>query len=78
MSQRNVERVIGKLVTDEAFRRRFVRHPEDTLLETIACGMELTMCEMQALVAMDMKSLERFAEAIDSRLQKTDIPGGIH
>lgn len=78
MSQRNVERVIGMLVTDEAFRRKFAHEPHDTLLETIGCGLELTDCEMQALEAIDLASLQRFAAAIDLRLQKTEIPGGIH
>jgi len=78
MSQRSVERVIGKLVTDEAFRRRFSARPESTLQETADGGLELTACEMQALAALDTSVLEQFAEAIDPRLQKTDIHGGVH
>jgi hypothetical protein len=78
MSQRSVERVIGRLVTDEGFRRRFAEAPESALRETIGCGLELTACEMQALVAIDARVVARFAEAIDPRLQKTDIQGGIH
>jgi Ribosomally synthesized peptide prototyped by Frankia Franean1_4349. len=78
MSQRSVERVIGRLVTDEAFRRRFAQEPETALRETVGCGLELTPCELQALAAIDAQSVERFADALDPRLQKTDIPGGIN
>ena len=78
MSQRSVERVIGRLVTDEAFRRRFAQRPESTLRETADGGLELTACEMQALAALDASVLEQFADAIDPRLQKTDIHGGVH
>jgi Ribosomally synthesized peptide prototyped by Frankia Franean1_4349. len=78
MSQRSVERVIGRLATDEAFRRRFALQPEDALRESMCCGLELTPCEIQALTRLDARSVERFAEAIDPRLQKTDIPGGLH
>ena len=78
MSQRNVERVIGRLVTDEGFRRRFAREPESALRETVGAGLELTECEMHALANIDARLVERFADALDPRLQKTDIPGGIH
>jgi hypothetical protein len=78
MSQRSVERVIGRLVTDEAFRRRFAEQPEIVLREMVGCGLELTPCELQALAGTDLRSIERFADALDPRLQKTDIQGGIH
>jgi hypothetical protein len=78
MSQRSVERVIGRLVTDEAFLRRFAEQPEVVLRETVGCGLELTASELQALAAIDALAVRRFAEAIDPRLQKTDIQGGIH
>jgi Ribosomally synthesized peptide prototyped by Frankia Franean1_4349. len=78
MSQRSVERVIGRLVTDEGFRRRFAAQPETVLQEAMGCGLELTACEVQALSGIDRQSLQRFADAIDPRLQKTEIQGGVH
>ncbi len=76
MSQRNVERVIGRLVTDEGFRRRFAADPQTTLEELRQCGVELNPCELRALVSVDPRLVERLADAIDPRLQKTDIQGG--
>ena len=38
MSQRNVERVIGLLVTDEGLRHRFLADPKGTLDSLIADG----------------------------------------
>lgn len=76
MSQRNVERVIGRLVTDEAFRRQFAADPRATLHGMIAAGVELNDCEQWALATIDREALGRFADAIDPRLQKSDLHGG--
>ena len=76
MSQRNVERVIGRLVTDESLRRRFAQDPQGTLAELAACGVELTSCELAALEALDARQVERFALTLDPRLQKMDLCGG--
>ena len=70
MSQRNVERVIGRLVTDEKFRRRFESDPVKTLEEMAAAGAELTDVEKRALAGLDARVVARFADAIDPRLQK--------
>ena len=70
MSQRNVERVIGRLVTDEKFRRRFESDPVKTLEEMAATGAELTDVEKRALAGLDARLVARFAGAIDPRLQK--------
>jgi len=77
MSQSNVERVIGQLVTDEAFRRRFTEDARATLQGLVHCWGGLTDCELQALSSLDPQLLARFAEAIDPRLQKTDLQGGV-
>ncbi len=70
MTQRNVELVIGRLVTDEAFRAMFVRDPAATLAQFIERGYELTALEIAALQATDPGLWARTAEQIDARLQK--------
>jgi hypothetical protein len=77
MSQLYVERIIGVLATDEALRRRFIANPKATLLELAQRGMELTPCELGSLGSLDPQELARFAEAIDARLQKTDLQRGV-
>jgi hypothetical protein len=76
MSQVNVERVIGVLATDEGLRLRFASKPRAVLQEMVERGMELTECEVYSLLALDPGDLERFAQAIGPRLQKTDLHGG--
>jgi hypothetical protein len=70
MSQKDVERVIGRLVTDEAFRRRYETDPHAAVMEFIGCGMELTAVELSALVSLDCRVVSRFADALDPRIQK--------
>lgn len=70
MSQRNVERLVGKLATDEGYRRRFFADRAEALRELVEQGCELTTVEMQALLALDSDALESFARGIDPRLQK--------
>jgi putative modified peptide len=70
VSQRNVELMIGRLVTDEAFRATFLRDPAAALRQIIEWGYELTSLEVAALVATDPGLWSRTAEHIDLRLQK--------
>jgi hypothetical protein len=76
MSQKCVESVIGKLVTDEQFRRRFAEDPEGVLQELTACGLELSAVEMRALAGVDADAVARLADALDPRIQKADVCGG--
>ena len=73
MTQRNVEQVIGRMVTDEGFRRRFEEKPFETLFEIVASGAELTTLELSALAAMDPALVARFADALDPRIQKAGL-----
>lgn len=75
MSHESVECVIGRLVTDEGFRRHFARDPIGALATAIRSGHALTECESRALLALDSKRVARLAEAIDPRLQKVDLEG---
>ncbi len=77
MSQVNVERVIGRLATDEMARRHFSRNPREALRMMRENGVDLTPSECRSLAALDPGELNRFAGAIDPRLQKTDLEGGV-
>ncbi|MEO6323948.1 MAG: Os1348 family NHLP clan protein [Thermoanaerobaculia bacterium] len=70
MSQKNVELIIGKLATDEEFRRGYCEDPARTVLALVDRGVELTTCERNALGSMDPRFLEKFAESLDPRIQK--------
>lgn len=76
MSQRNVERILGRLVSDEGFRRRFLADPAAALDEMVGQGGELNPCERRALTAIGRDAVERFAAALDPRIQKSDLNGG--
>jgi len=65
VTQRWIEIVIGKLVTDKDLRRKFLGAPRETLLALIDQGTHLTSSEIAALVAMDSELWERTAREID-------------
>lgn len=70
MSHRGVEIALGRLATDEALRRRFREGPAQALKELIALGLELSPVELAALESLDASAVQRFAQALDPRLQK--------
>lgn len=76
MSQKNVEIIVGKLATDEDFRRLFRSDPDRTVRDLIESGTELTRSEVVALVAIDARAFERVAESLDPRLQKASLRTG--
>lgn len=73
MSHRNVERLLGRLATDAAVRRDFIRHPVRALEALAAEGYELTSLEIEALAGTDAAALGAFAAALDRRLRKADL-----
>ena len=73
MSHRHLEVVIGRLVTDEAFRRRFVEQPAEWNAELAEAGLELGAGELTALRRTDVAAWLAIADAIDPRLQKASL-----
>jgi len=65
--------IIGRLATDEGFRRRFLDDPAAVLDELRGQGCELSPVEVRALTALDHAAITAFAEALDRRLQKVDF-----
>ena len=76
MSQANVERIVGRLVTDEDFRHDFHVDPERVVRGLADRGIELTRAEVAALVTLDPRTFDRFADHLDPRLQKASLRAG--
>ena len=73
MAQRIVETVIGRLITDEEFRSRFMANPARTLLALRDIGLDLSRTEIAALVSTNPSIWQRAADAVDPRLQKASL-----
>lgn len=73
MTQRSIEIVIGRLVTDEEFRETFLSDPHKALGDLLERGTHLTQAEIAALVATDSALWLRVADQIDQRLQKASL-----
>jgi hypothetical protein len=73
MSQRTIERVIGRLLTDEELRYEFVRSPRRTLAELNEQGWDLSRFEVDALLSIDTGLWSEAAARIDSRLQRCSL-----
>ena len=71
MAHRNVEQLLGRLLTDPA-RRRFAEAPERCLAALSQEGLELSAVEVEALAMTDPDSLRALAERLDRRLRKVD------
>lgn len=73
MAQRSMEILIGRLVTDEAFRSAFRADAVATLTEFVESGYELTALEIAALRATPFEAWEHVARQIDPRLEKASL-----
>ena len=73
MSQKTVQLVIGRLVTDEELRACFVERPRETLTELRDQGFELTEDEIDALTRSDATMWPAMARRIHPRLQRCSL-----
>jgi len=70
VSQKSVEKFLGRIATDEEFRARFRADRGGILAELMESGEPLTAVERAALLGLDLESCERFAGRLDPRIQK--------
>jgi hypothetical protein len=73
MSQRTIEQVIGRLLTDEELRHDFTQAPSRTLAELNEQGWDLSRLEVDALLAIETALWSEAAARIDSRLQRCSL-----
>ncbi len=72
MSQRAVERLLGRLITDAEFRRRFY---EDAAAACGAMRHALTPRELEAVQATDETAVRAFAAQLDPRIVRAALRG---
>ncbi len=70
MSQKTVQLVIARLITDEDVRVQFLSNPLETLTALRDQGFELTCDEIDALVQTDRNLWAYAAGRIHPRLQR--------
>jgi hypothetical protein len=73
MSQKTVQLVIGRLLTDEDLRTQFVALPWQTLAALRERGFDLTIDEIEALAQTDIDIWPAMAGQIHPRLQRCKL-----
>jgi len=74
VAHRSIEILIGRLITDEAFRSAFRTDATATLSRFVESGYDLTRVEIAALAATPAQVWEALAGHVDPRLQKVRLP----
>jgi hypothetical protein len=77
MSQRDVERVLGRLLTDEGFQEDFFRDPARA---SLLLGLQLTADEVEALLRIPRSALATLGARLDDRIcrlhiQRSEVAG---
>ena len=70
MAHKTVQLIIGRILTDEPFRDRFVGDPAGTLSSLRDLGYDLTPLELDALSNTNRELWQHGPEWIDARLQR--------
>jgi len=70
MAQKTVQLIIGRILTDEPFRDRFVADPGGTLSSLREMGYDVTRLELGALLNTSQELWQHGPEWIDARLQR--------
>ena len=71
MSLRTVQAIVGRLVTDEEYRLKFLSDPDGALKTLRDQGVELTSAEIEALIRTDRTLWSDAAARIDPDLQRS-------
>jgi hypothetical protein len=68
MTKSSVEQIIGRMITDEAFRKSFFKNPQKALE-----GYDLNPEELAALLKTKIEDVEGFSRKLDERITKGKI-----
>ena len=74
MSQRHVELLIGRLLTDDDLRDEFTRAPFETLAGYCQQGWDRTRGEIDAFMHTDGRFWRSAAAQLPSRVRRSSLP----
>ena len=75
MSQRDVEKLLGKILTDDEFRQSFFPVGRHSFEFAAAHGLELTPVERSALSSLRSRAFECLARSLDPRISRSSTAG---
>ena len=70
MSQRSIEKLLGKILTDEGFRREFFPVRPSSFDLAAAHGFDLTSVERSALATLRLRRFDYLAKTLDPRISR--------
>lgn len=70
MSQRSVEKLLGRILTDDGFRRSFFPVRSASFEIAAAHGLDLTSIERSALSSLRLRRFECLAQNLDPRISR--------
>jgi hypothetical protein len=70
MSQRSVEKLLGRILTDDDFRRSFFPVRRASFELAAASGLDLTPIERSALCSLRMRRFAYLAQTLDPRISR--------
>jgi hypothetical protein len=73
MAHKTFQPIIGRILTDEEFRDRFLANPVDMPSPRSEMGDEVTRGEIEALTAIERRLGKVGTDWIDSRLQRCTL-----
>ncbi len=73
MSLKTVQSIVGRLITDEDYRLKFLSDPMGALTVLRSQGVELTSAEIEALIRTDQTLWTDAARRIDPHLQRSSL-----
>jgi hypothetical protein len=76
MSQKCVELLLGKILTDKDFRRSFFPVQPSSFEIAAAHGLELTPIERSALSNLRLRRFAFIAQTLDPRISRSSASGG--
>jgi hypothetical protein len=75
MSQRDVEKLLGKILTDDDFRESFFPVGRHSFEFAAGHGLELTAVEQSALSSLRSRAFECLARSLDPRISRSSAAG---